>query len=102
MCGTPLRPGGGSRVSTATTTIARATTTTVDAGSATTAMTTATVAGRRTKEVHRPWLEHPRREVPFAIPRFDQRAKVQRGHQPQHVARGLPALLPRWGSDVDG
>jgi hypothetical protein len=51
---TPSRPDGGPRASTTTATTARATTTTVDVGDATTSMTTATSAGRQTREVHRP------------------------------------------------
>jgi hypothetical protein len=45
------------------------------------------------------WSEHPRREVPLALPGPDECAQVRRGHQPQRMARGLPTCVPCRRSD---
>jgi hypothetical protein len=81
---TPLKLAGELRASTTTTT-SRATTTIVGAGVAKTATTTASATGRRTSGVHDFWPEHPRCEVPLALPGSDQHTEIRRGHQPQCV-----------------
>jgi hypothetical protein len=45
------------------------------------------------------WLEHPRRKISFVLPGSNQCPKIRRGLQPKRIARGLPARMPRRGSD---